>query len=169
MAGSHVGFTFNIKDLKSEQIDIDKLIDFLLNNNNTVPPSSPATASQRRGSEVNNNNNTPTSAPLRNPGPGRPRTTKAANLKPAKSPAPILTEDAPLNVIVDCLNKINLQNKKLLEIVESITVKNESVSEANKNSSEVASDPTVAPAAEGALSDVNNRLEKLEQNVNQNV
>ena len=104
-----------------------------------------------------------------NRGPGRPRTTKAANPKPPKSPAPVLPEDATLNVIVNCLNKINLQNKKLLEIVESITVKIESVSEANKNSSEVVSDPTVAPAAEGALSDVNNRLEKLEQNVNQNV
>ena len=74
-----------------------------------------------------------------------------------------------MNVIVDCLNKINLQNKKLLEIVESITVKIKSVSEANKNSSEVVSDPTIVPAAEGALSDVNNSLEKLEQNVNQNV
>ena len=167
MAGSHVGFTFNIEDLKSEQIDIDKLIDSLLNNNNTAPPSSPATASQRRGSEVNNN--TPTSAPLRNRGPGRPRTTKAANPKPPKSPAPVLPEDAPLNVIVDCLNKINLQNKKLLDIVESITVKIENVSEVNKNSSEVVSDPNVVPAAVGALSDVNNRLEKLEQNVNQNV
>ena len=165
MAGSHIGFSFNIEDLKSEQVDIDKLIDSLLNNNTASSPS-PAIASQnRRGSEAPN---TPTAAPVKSRGPGRPRTAKATIPKPLKSPIPVLTEDTPLNVIVDCLNKINLQNKKLLEIVESIVVKVESACEVNKDSSKFVSVPDEAPAAAGTLIDVNSRLEKLEQNVNQN-
>lgn len=167
MAGSHIGFNFNIEDLKGEQVDIDKLIDSLLNKNTASSPS-PAIASQnRRGSEAPN---TPTTAPVKSRGPGRPRTVKAAIPKPLKSPTPVLTEDAPLNVIVDCLNKINLQNKKLLEIVESIVVKVDSACEVNKDSSKIISVPDEVPAAAaaGTLIDVNNRLEKLEQNVNQN-
>ena len=167
-----------MEDLKGELVDIDKLIDSLISSSNSTGsssvPSLPVILSQqRRNSEAST---TPVPVPVKSRGPGRPRSTKstvsntvtAPVLKQPKLPAQILPEDFPLSAIIECLNKINLQNKKLLNIVESIVEKVDSNSDLNKNFPVLVSDPVEAPAASGALQSVNSRLEKLEQNANQN-
>ena len=178
MAGSHIGLNFNLEDLKGEQVDIDKLIDSLLSSSNSTGsssvPSSPVILSQqRRNSEAST-----TPVPVKSRGPGRPRSTKSAVSNTVTAPAPvskqpklpaqILPEDSPLSAVIECLNKISLQNKKLLNIVESIVEKVDSNSDLNKKFPVLVSDPVEAPAASGALQSVNSRLEKLEQNANQN-
>ena len=125
MAGSHIGLNFNLEDLKGEQVDIDKLIDSLLSSSNStgsssVPSSSVILSQQRRNSEAST---TPVPVPVRSHGPGRPRSTKstvsntvtAPVSKQPKLPAQILPEDSPLSAVIECLNKINLQNKKIIE------------------------------------------------------
>ena len=179
MAGSHVGLSFNIEDLKGEQIDIDKLIDNLLSgkgsSGDSLGSSSPVVSSQQRKySEIVT---TPAQVPVKGRGPGRPRATRSGSssavpvpvLNQPKSPAPTLQEGSSINVIIDCLNRINLQNKKLLNIVENIVDKVDSESVVNKITPSVVSTPEEAPAVSGALKSVNSRLEKLEQEANQNI
>ena len=57
MAGSHVGFDFNFEDLRSEQVDIDKLVDCLLNGNSSggnasMPSSSGINLQQKKYSKA---------------------------------------------------------------------------------------------------------------------
>ena len=179
MADRHVGLNFNLDDLKGEQVDIDRLIDSLLSSSssagNSTVPSSPVILSQQK--RDNESSATPVPVPARTRGPGRPRSIKtgasttipAVVTKQPKSPAPVLTEDSSLNVIIECLNRINLQNKKLLNIVEDIVEKVGNTGDLNKNIPVSVSNPEEAPAVSGALLNVNSRLEKLEQNVNQNI
>ena len=173
MAGSRIGFDFNLEDLKAEQIDIDKLVDRLLNSNNgssssTVPLSPGNSTKQKKYSEIVN---TPAPEPVRSRGPGRPRVTRTSVSQQPKSPAPMLLQDSPLSSIIDCLNRINAQNKKLLGIVENVVekVNNVNVSGSNKDLSNGVSDPVGVPAASGNMNNVNSRLDKLEQNANQNI
>ena len=145
MAKDHLELNFTLDDLKSEQVDIDKLVDSLLSRNcsniNSTTPLSPANSSQqrRKSSEI------------------------------AAAPPSPLTEDSSLSAIIECINKINVQNKKLLNIVESVVSKVDCVSAPNKSATTLALEPSEAPATSGVLTNVNTRLDKLEQNINQNV
>ena len=60
-----------------------------------------------------------------------------------------------------------MQNKRLLDIVETISDKIESVNVNNYMSNNVVSDTVVDTATSVPLSNVNSRLEKIEQNINQ--
>ena len=165
MAGRHLSFSFNLEDLKAEQVDIDKLIDSLLSKNNSTAISSSAPAlQQRRDSETAT---TPTSVPTNGRGPGRPRVAKSTTTRPPTSPSPVLADSSPLSTVIACLNKINVQNKRLLDIVETISDKIESVNVNNSMSNNVVSDMVVDAATSVPLSNVNSRLEKIEQNINQ--
>ena len=75
-----------------------------------------------------------------------------------------------LDAVVDCLNKLNAQNKRLLNLVERLT---ESVNKHNSNC-HVESLPTpkedvVTRNQTAVLGSVSNRLEKIEQDMNSNV
>ena len=172
MANGHLGLNFTLDDLKSEQVDIDKLVDSLLSRNcgniNSTAPLSPANLSQqrRKSSEIAA---TPIPVSVKR-GPGRPKSNKstvAEHIQP-KSPSP-LTEDSSLSAIIECINKINVQNKKLLNIVESVVSKVDCVSAPNKSTTTPDLELNEAPATSGVLTNVNTRLDKLEQNINQNV
>ena len=174
MASSHVGFDFNIEDLRSEQVDIDKLVDCLLNGNssggNANMPSSPGINLQQK--KYNKVVSTPVLDPVPvKRGPGRPKTDRTSVSQPSRSPVPVLAQDSSLSAIIDCLNKINSQNKKLLSFMENIVdkVNNVNASVINKDPKVGVSVPPENPAATGTTNNVNIRLEKLEQNVNQNV
>ena len=180
MAGSHVGFDYRLDDLRSEQVDIDNLLERLLNSNSggsntTVSPSPGNLSQQRKFSDVVS---TPIPGSVKSRGPGRPRSTKtsasasASASQQPKSPAPIVTQEPSLAVVIDCLNKINLQNKKLLGIVGNIVEKIDNVNVnpnvCNKDSNNGVLSTTEVPTMEGNIRNVTNRLEKLKQTANQN-
>ena len=172
MANGHLELNFTLDDLKSEQVDIDKLVDSLLSQNcgniNSTVPLSPANLSQqrRKSSEIAA---TPMPVSVKR-GPGRPKSIKstvAEHIQP-KSPSP-LKEDSSLSAIIECINKINVQNKTLLNIVKSVVSKADCASAPNKSTTTLVLEPSEAPATSGVLTNVNTRLDKLEQNINQNV
>ena len=155
MASSHVDF--NIGDLREEQQTIDKLIDSLL----TFNPSSPANNAQRKKSDNNSNILSPAPA---NRGRGRPP--KVTRITPA-SPSPVDCEQRPsLETVIECLNKLNGQNKRLLEFVEVLSANVKSNSQ--KNTQEVPAENLSTPIQQNVIDGVNGRLEKIEQNLNEN-
>ena len=152
-------FDFNLEDVKAEQESIDKLIDSLISYN---PISSTNSLQQRRESDISNS-----PAPVRGRGPGRPRGAKTTTRTPS-SPSPPVTENPSLSAVIQCLNKLNVQNKRLLNIVEVISEKVESAQTPSTESTQVATESEGAPADSETLASVNNRLEKIEQNINLN-
>ena len=165
MAVRHLSFNFNLEDLKTEQVDIDKLIDSLLGKNNSTATSSSAPALQQI--RDNETATTPTSIPTKGRGLGRPRVVKSTTSRPPTLPAPVLADSSPLSTVIACLNKTNVQNKTLLDIVEPISDKIESLNVNHSTSNIVVSDTVVDTATSVALLHVNSRLEKIEQNINQ--
>ena len=155
MASSHVDF--NIGDLREEQQTIDKLIDSLL----TFNPSSPANNAQ--GKKSDNNSNILSPAPA-NRGRGRPP--KVTRITPA-SPSPVDCEQRPsLETVIECLNKLNGQNKRLLDFVEVLSANVKSNSQ--NNTREVPAENLSTPIQQNVIDGVNGRLEKIEQNLNEN-
>ena len=149
----------NLDDLRAEQESIDKLIDSLLGFN---PTSSNATSLQRRDSE-----GTSSPAPS-NRGRVTGRTRLAtSSAKTPKSPSPVIPE-CSLSIVIECLNKLNVQNKRILSFVEVIS-ENLKTGNSTAEQSEVTEEKTVisAPQQE-AINSVNERLEKIEQNININ-
>ena len=155
MASGHLGF--NLEDIREEQESIDKLIDSLLSFN---PASS--SASSRRSSE---NDNIASPVPIRGKGPGRPRGNKTKVTRPAPSPSPLPSEGTSLSTVIQCLNKLNVQNKRLLEIVENVS---ESVKKSIPNVISESGGGGVVAEQRQNLDDVNSRIEKTEQNLNAN-
>ena len=158
MEGRHVDF--NLEDLRDEQNNIDKLIESLLSYNPTSSTSS--LLQQRRESEVSAS---PT--PIRGRGPGRPRGSKTTGKTPS-SPSPVISENSSLCAVIQCLNKLNLQNKRLLDIVEVVSEKVESARTLSNEPSGVAVDASAISPPSQSLASVSDRLEKIEQNININ-
>ena len=150
---------FNLEDLKAEQEGIDKLIDSLISCN---PISSTNSLQQRRESDIPNS-----PAPVRGRGPGRPRGAKTTARTPS-SPSPPVAENSSLSAVIQCLNKLNTQNKRLLNIVEVISEKIESAQTPSAVSTQVPTESEGAPADSEILASVSSRLEKIEQNINLN-
>ena len=115
IASGHVDFS--LEDICEEQESIDKLMDSLLSFN-PVSASASTSASLRRASDIEN---TASPVQIRGRGPGRPRGFKTATARPPPSPSPLLTEGSSLTTVIQCLNKLNVQNKRLLEYVESVS------------------------------------------------
>lgn len=151
MASRHVDLT-TIDGLREEQVNIDRLIDSLLKDN---PVSSVSVSSKNRNSE----NNVPLASPVTtNRGRGRPPRVNTRN-NPA-SPLPGLPDkNASLEVVIECLNKLNNQNKRLLDFVGNLA------GGLNSDHSDRSS-PQVTPVEESVITGVNDRLEKIEQNLN---
>ena len=162
MGSRHVDL--NLEDLRSEQENIDKLIESLISFN---PPCSSSSSQQLRRDSVINTSQTP----VRGRGPGRPRTTRATSVtRTPSSPSPATSENSMLAAVLECLNKINVQNKRLLDFVEVISEKvdsNRSPNPEPNGSSEVQSGVS-ANSQQNSIDSVNERLEKIEQNINVN-
>ena len=110
MAGSHVGFTR--LDVNKEQADIDQLIELLTNykpnirKNQETSDSSPRVVSTPKSTAI---------ATATRRGPGRPPKSKSVD----SSGSPLLKlnqgeENPALELIINCLEKLNQQNKSLL-------------------------------------------------------
>ena len=163
MEGRHIDFS--LEDLKGEQENTDKLIDTLLNSN--ISSSSGSLLQQRRESDFS-----ASASPVRGRGtrgPGRPRGSKATTRTPS-SPAPVIAENSSLVAVIQCLNKLNLQNKPLLDFVEVISEKVESarIPNTDTEAGEETVETSGVSVASKSLDTVNDRLEKIEQNININ-
>ena len=165
MDGRHV--EFSLEDLKVEQENIDRLIDALLSSN---PSSlSGSLQQQRRGSEVSNPATPVGGRGSRGTGPGRPRGVRTS-ARTQSSSTPEISENSSLSVVIQCLNKLNLQNKRLLDYVEVVSDKVEGASISNTGTGTVEDSGEVGgvSATSKSLESVNDRLEKIEQNININ-
>ena len=150
---------FNLQDLRAEQESIDKLIDSLLGFN---PASSTSSLPRRRDSE-----GTSSPAPSKGRGPGRPPKVAKPLPKTPSSSAPLVPENS-LSGVIECLNKLNVQNKRILSFVEVISEKSKIVNgTAEQNDETVVNSVPSTPQIE-AINSVNDRLEKIEQNININ-
>ena len=156
MESGHLDFT--LEDIRVEQESIDKLIDSLLSFN---PASSSTSSRQSSG-----NDNIASPAPIRGRGPGRPKVQKTSATRPPLSPSPLPSEGTSLSTIIQCLNKLNVQNKRLLEFVENVS---ENVKKCTRTvNSESNGGDDVVNQQQQSIDDVNSRLEKIEQNINAN-
>ena len=154
MASNRVGISF--QEIQSEQEFIDKLIDSLLNTDH-------ATSSYGSISAKNKEINTPVSKR------GRGRPAKSC-VNSSSSPAPRAADNKlSLDSIVECLQKLNSQNQKLLQYVQTLS---ENVNNGHCNCDEAG----VRSLNTNEINDrelidvgISNRLEKIEQNLNSNV
>ena len=167
MEERHVGLTLN--ELKEKQEAIDGLIDSLLKF--TPAPVTNSTHQQRRTSVGNGGINTASAGTSNSPSASQTKKSRGRPPKP-NPPSPGISASAPIypvNSIVECLNKINEQNKKLLNFVEVLAdkVENNSVPE-NVTVSQTQNESPVSVERNSVLNDVSVRLEKIEQNLNAN-
>ena len=165
MENRHVGLTLD--DLHEEQRSIDLIINSLLE---FTPPSTSSgnnISEQAKKKSVSGSfsNNLRVSSPhIEKKGRGRP---PKVNLPPS-SPTPALPNQGPsLDVIVECLNKLNSQNKKLLSFVETLSRKTPVVDNSDQLSPQ--QNEVTSANQNQVLSGVNDRLEKIEQNLNSNI
>ena len=166
MDGRHDDST--VSDLKEKQRAIDGMISNLLNFN-PVPLMNGELQKRKSVGNISadatsSTSSSPSSQAKKPRGPGRP---PKVNVPPASLVVPRPAQGIPLDSIIECLKEIHDQSKKLLNFVEvlankvesHITTENPTLT--NSENSVPAEQPTV-------LEDVNNRLEKLEQNLNSN-
>ena len=158
MDGRHVDFS--VGDLRERQRTIDGIIDSLLK-------FTPISTSQQKRKSIENaaagvNSDSPSSQVKK--GRGRPAKVSV----PPSSPVPSgSTSGISLDAVVECLNKINDQNKQLLNFVEVLADKVEKNTSAVNTTISQGENPQ--PIERNAvLEGVTNRIEKIEQNLNSN-
>lgn len=165
MDGRHVELT--LKDLHDQQQAIDSVIESLLNFTPAVVTNSSDQQRRKSGGNIETSATSASSPSLqvrKVRGPGRPP--KAA--VPPPSPAPLeSTRKFSPDVLIECLNKINEQNKKLLNFVEVLAEKVEKKTSEESATVSQGENP-VSINQNTVLEGVNNRLEKIEQNLNSN-
>ena len=159
MDGSHVGFT--LADIEKEQDSIDRMIDQLLNYNPDIAVGAFPVAENLSG------NNSPIAKTPVLPakrGRGRPPKVNVTGTRPS-SPLPRSTgNQLHLDYLVQCLNKINLQNRKLVQHIHALSAKIDDKKCDCVKTTEVPSEVQVS-----TNSDISERLDRLEQNQNSNV
>ena len=154
----------NLEDLRAEQENINRIIDSLLIFN---PATSSSSSPRRNGDSENTNSPTP----VRGRGRQRGTTTRAnASTRTPSSPSPVVPETASLLSVIQCMNKLNEQNKRLLDFVGVISEKLESVPDpdSDPNRASVVQSGVNEVSQQQAINSVNDRLEKIEQNINSN-
>ena len=172
MAGSHIGST--VLNIEEEQKEIDELISSLLD----YKPASKDTPVIQRGSPKARN--TPTTANKSTKGRGRPPRTKPP--VPARSPSLPQDTIAPpeipsMGLLITCIEKLNNQNKVLLNRVKELDAKVESQCSSgplnsvnNIASSEVSVSPTPqTPVSSDVLKSVVEKVDKIEDSINSRI
>ena len=152
MASSHIGIT--LQEIQKEQESIDKLIDSLLN-------TTTGTSSSGSVNADNKAINTPVLKKSR----GRP---SKSSVNSASSPVLRAASEKPsVDNIIECINKLNSQNRKLLECVQSLS---DSVINGKCNSCPIAENSkNVGANNESTSAGLADRLDRIEQNINSNV
>ena len=158
MGSRHLDFT--IQDIHDEQRSIDGIVKSLLN----FTPGAVSSSSANK-----NNENLTSGARTPIPGTrgrGRPRTKL-----PSGSPSQSKPVSGPtLESVIECLNKLNSQNKRLLNFVDYLSEKVEKYACTHAAADDGAPNEIREPSSENnVLQNVNNRLEKIEQNLNSNI
>ena len=154
MASSHVGISF--QEIQREQEYIDKLIDSL---SNTVHTTSSCGSIGAGYKEIH--------TPVSKRGRGRPA---KSSVNVSSSPSPRAANNKPsVDSIVECLQKLNSQNQKLLQYVQTLSenvdnglCKCDEVGVRSRNANEIVDQEVIDVG-------ISNRLEKIEQNLNSNV
>ena len=172
MDGRHTAVNLDV--LREEQRNIDGIIDSLLNYSANTEcgeqkEKKKVGSATTSGSSVNTPQQT-------KKGRGRPPKTITLPSSPVpsiSSPNPDVSVTKPsFEVVVGCLKRLSDQNKNLLSFVEVLSedVKNNIISE-NRNSAENPTNPDnqLQVRPQSSVSVVEERLEKLEQNINSNI
>ena len=172
MAGSHIGST--PLDNEKEQRDIDQLIESLLQ---FKPSGKPNTETQ---TSVTTTLLTPknTGAKPRGRPPKNKQAIESPKLPTAK-PSECIISAPSFEVLLECINKLNQQNKNLQNRVSELEslVHDQSIKidRLNLKTTEsplqhdlVTPNNSLSPNQKSALDGVTNRLEKIEQNLNSN-
>ena len=155
---------FSLEGLRERQLAIDGIINSLL----SFTPSSITNNGnqQRRGNVAAGVSSMSLNSPSSQAKKGRGRPPKAA-VTPS-SPAPSGSScGISLEKIVECLNKINDQNKELLNCVEVLAEKVDKNKSADNTNITQGENPAITEP-NSVLEGVTNRLEKIEQNLNAN-
>ena len=171
MDGRHNAF--NLEDLQEEQKNIDTIITSLLNySTNSVLDS--GDLKQKRNSVSAAAGLTSNATPQAKKTRGRPPKQNNLSSSPvstATAQNPTVTELKPsLGTVIECLKRLSDQNKNLLNFVETLSedIKKSNVSE-NISSAENTDDHGNTVQPKTSVSIVEERLEKLEQNINSNI
>ena len=160
MESGHDGIS--LQEIQREQDSIDRLIDSLLNSASAASLHGPLSAENK---EIN----TPVvkSPSQAKRGRGRP---PRLNLNSTSSPVTRTAGSGPsLDGIVECLNKLNSQNKKLLECVQSLSANVTNIANKECNCAEAGRADQVLKDQKPINIAITDRLEKIEQNLNSNV
>ena len=153
MDGRHIDVT--LESIREEQIAIDRLVDALLESSVAAPVGN-LPLQQKSDLAV---------TAARSPNPGNRAVTrqgKKSGPQASPSPATVTTNNKhSYESIVNCLTKLNDQNKRLLSLVEDIAKK----AEENKSVSSVEAVPSEliqeTPVNNTLLDGVSERLEKI--------
>ena len=156
MEGRHIDLS--LQNIREEQQSLNQAIESLL----CFVPAASSSAT------VSKNKIDATHTPVHsNRGRGRPSKIRV----PPSSPVPTnLSREPALESIIECMNKLNEQNKRLLNYVEHISenlekhsaeCQTEHVSASNENE--------LTPTQKTLIDGVSDRLEKIEQNINSNI
>lgn len=160
MESGHDGIS--LQEIQKEQDSIDRLIDTLLNPTQVSSFYEPLSAENK---EIN-------SPVVRSPAPAKRGRGRPPKLNSSSIPSPVSRTAGckpSIESVVECLNKLNSQNKKLLEYVESLSANVTSVANRECNCSEAEKTDQILKDQESVNVGITDRLEKIEQNINSNV
>ena len=166
MDGRHVEVT--LESIREEQLSIDRLINALLESSIAAPDGD-----LQRNSHVNGSRSPALSTPL-----VKTRKTANSNKSQGQQPSISTSTSSPLSTnkkhsyesVVNCLNKLNDQNKRLFSFVENIAKNVESIKQENSSETRPIEESTQAPPTQNAaIESVSVRLERIEQNLNSNI
>ena len=154
-----------LENILEEQLSIDKLVDALLESS-LAPPASDL--QQKNDLSVSGS---------RSPAPVSTRN-KARQSTQAKTRCPPVSPSSPLPVsaanknsfesVVNCIIKLNEQNKRLLSFVENVAKSVESSKTVNPVVAEPNEESNQATTQKSLIDGVSDRLDKIEQNLNSN-
>lgn len=165
MEGRHGGIS--LEDIQKEQDSIDRLINNLIS-------SDPTALFSESSSDINkettiSRTSTPTQAKRgRGRPPKQPSLSSRPNIGSASPVQRSRINNPSLENILDCIAKLNQQNKNLLQYVQSLSnnvEKHQSdckASSSAENTNEIEENSVVSAA-------ISNRLEKIEQSINSNI
>lgn len=170
MDGRHI----NLEILQEEQRNIDKIIESLLNYS-TKPVAECVEPNDKRSLGTAGTIGT-SNTPQAKKGRGRPPKQNISSSSPVSSissPKPAVSNPKPpFDIVIDCLKRISDQNKNLLSFVEVLSEdvkKSRTLENINSAENQNQSNAENQELPKTSVSVVEERLEKIEQNLNSNI